>query len=357
MKRIAQFFNNLSYRRMAIAIALSVLLHALLFGGFSWKLPDLNDNTTLIQAQLVQRTPPKLQALKPVPVKAKTPVPKKVTKPIEEPVIEPKPEAVPTTETRHSIIDDRNAPTEYIEPPVETASDPIIVPADDPLPKPYTYVVSEFDAKRAQDASAAGTAKITYQTLPNLHYSLTSEMHAKGLLSLFIQERALISEGLITDKGLQPSSFKYQVKNNKEKTTSTVFDWQKKTVTFQTNKGDKQVPLPDGAQDLLSFMYQPMFVPPLNEIKYFVTNGRTMREYDYEFTGEETITTKLGALKTIHLHRTNDDGDEIIDLWLATDYLYLPVKITQTNKKGTLELYITSLKTEAPPIEVSKVHN
>lgn len=361
MNRIVQLFNHVGYRRMAIAVLLSVFLHVLLFGGVSWKLPDLNNNTTIIQAQLVQKAPPKLQELKPVSIKAKPAVRKKVVKPVKVPVIEPKPE--PQTENvavikpRQSVIDDRNAPTEYIEPPVEALNDPITIPTEDPIPTPYAYVVSEFDAKRGQDASAAGTAKIIYQALPNQHYSLTSQMHAKGLLALFVQQRILSSEGLVTDKGLQPLSFKYQVQNNQEKSTTTVFDWQNKTVTFQTSKGEKKVPLPDGAQDLLTFMYQSMFVPPLNEIKYYVTNGRTMREYDYEFTGEEVISTKIGELNTIHLHRTNDDGDEIIDLWLATDYLHLPVKITQTNKKGSLELYITSLKTEAIPLEVSKVHN
>ena len=347
---------------MAVAIVFSLLLHALLFGGFSWKLPDLTDNKTIIQAQLVQRAPPKLQNLKPVRLKAK-PTPKKVKlppkaklPPIEPPAVAPiaNTEPQPTAEPQ-DVADDTNASKNTTSPEMER--DPIPIPADDQAQKPYEYVVSQFEAKRAQDATAAGTATITYQALPNKRYSLTSEMHAKGLLSLFMKQRLLTSEGNITDKGLQPTSFKYEVENNKVKSTFTTFDWQSKTVTLQSNKGEKKVPLPDGAQDLLSFMYQPMFVPPLNETKYYVTNGRTVRDYDYEFTGEETITTKIGDLHTIHLHRTNDDGDEIIDLWLATDYLYLPVKIVQTNKKGTLELYITSLKTEAPPIEVSKVHN
>ncbi len=354
MNPITTFTRNISYRRMAIAVLVSVFLHVVLFGDISWKLPDLHDNTTVIEAQIVQRVPPKLQNMKPVskapvPVKVKPAVHKKVVVPIEEPPVEsqldtataPSPELGPSP----SRTDDRDAPTEYIAPP---AAEPIQVPADDPAPKPYTYVVTEFDAKRVQDASAAGTLKITYQVLPNQRYLLRSEMNGKGLLALFVKQRTLTSEGLLTDQGLQPLNFKYQVENNKEKSTITVFDWQNKTVTFQSSKGDKSVPLPDGAQDLLSFMYQSMFVPPLNEVRFNVTNGKAMHAYDYEFNGEETITTKIGQLNTIHLHRTNDDGDEIIDLWLATDYLYLPVKIMQTNKKGTVELFITRLSTAAP---------
>ena len=68
--------------RMAIAILLSILLHALLFGGFRWKLPNLYNNTSIIQAQLVQRAPPKIKELKPVPVKVKYAKTKKVVKPV-----------------------------------------------------------------------------------------------------------------------------------------------------------------------------------------------------------------------------------------------------------------------------------
>ena len=91
-----------------------------------------------------------------------------------------------------------------------------------------------------------------------------------------------------------------------------------------------------------------MFVPPLNEIQFYVTNGRNIHEYDYVFYGEEMLDTKLGPLNAVHLHRANEDREETIDLWLAPNYLYLPVKITQTNKKGTLELFITRLQTDVP---------
>ncbi len=343
-------FNNISYKRMALAVVVSLILHAIFFGGFIWKPPSLNHNNShMIEAQLVKRPPPKLQDAKPVKLKKKD-LQKKVSQkknPTLAPDIKADEPASASDGTSVVPVEVPNEVTQYVSEP----SAPFIMPEDEPAAKPYAYVLTTFDVKRAQDASAAGTAKIIYQALPNQHYLLTSEMNAKGILSLFVQQRKLSSEGLITDKGLQPNNFKYEVAGNKDKTTDTYFDWPNKTITFYSSRGENKLVLPDGTQDLLSFMYQFMFVPPLNEIQFNVTNGRTIREYDYVFYGEEMLDTKLGPLNTVHLHRANEDREETIDLWLAPDYLYLPVKITQTNKKGTVELFITRLQTDAPVTE------
>jgi len=105
----------------------------------------------------------------------------------------------------------------------------------------------------------------------------------------------------------------------------------------------------EGTQDLLSFMYQFMFVPPLQTMQLSITNGRKLGVYDYSFEGEEIIATKMGNLNTIHILRSADEGDEKTELWLALDYQYVPVKIRKTEKEGKVyELLVTSLKTENP---------
>ena len=331
--------NNVSLKRMALAVLVSLILHALIFGGFTWELPSLNQNHTVIEAQLM-RLPPKLQEMKPSPTKPK-PVKKVQAKPDlpVEVVAEKAPEQEPPA------LEDLNTTPEII--PIDDSS--IVVPPDDPAPKPFTYVVTEFDAKRGQDATAAGSAKIIYQALPDNRYSLRSELQAKGLLALFIKQRTLISEGTITENGLRPDKFQYIVEKDDQKTSTVIFDWVNKTALFQSKKELKVRvdALPEGTQDLLSFMYQSMFIPPLNETKFNVANAKNIKEYDYEFAGEEMIESKIGKINTIHLHRTNEDGDETVDLWLAPDYLHLPVKIVQVGKKGTLEMYMTSIKSDA----------
>jgi hypothetical protein len=44
----------------------------------------------------------------------------------------------------------------------------------------------------------------------------------------------------------------------------------------------------------------------------------------------------MGALRTWHIAKSAADGDEKTELWLAVDYRYLPVKIRQTDKDGTV---------------------
>jgi hypothetical protein len=109
------------------------------------------------------------------------------------------------------------------------------------------------------------------------------------------------------------------------------------------------VDLPEGTQDLLSFMYQFMFVAPLQNMQISVTNGKKLGIYDYSFEGEEMVQTRIGNLNTFHILRRSAEGDDKTELWLALDYQHVPVKIRKTEKEGKVyELLITSLKTEKP---------
>ena len=93
--------------------------------------------------------------------------------------------------------------------------------------------------------------------------------------------------------------------------------------------------LAEGAQDLLSFMYQFMFVPPLQEMHLTITNGRRLRTYDYRFDGEVQLETEVDTLRCIKISRTSSDGEEKTELWLAADYHYLPVRMRKTEEDGT----------------------
>jgi len=78
-----------------------------------------------------------------------------------------------------------------------------------------------------------------------------------------------------------------------------------------------------------------------------ITNGKKLRVYDYQFEGEETLETKAGKLRSWHIGRSSGKGEEKIELWLAVDYHYLPVKISNTEEDGTLtERIVTRLQFE-----------
>lgn len=218
----------------------------------------------------------------------------------------------------------------------------------------YTYVESYFDVRTdidaAPDAGAMGKAKIVFQlTDNNTRYQIDSVTSPKGLAAIFIANLTQKSVGKITLRGLQPAQYLYQFGERADKTYHADFDWDHAQLNLTSIKGTQTVKLVDGAQDLLSFMYQFMYEPPLSNLQFHITNGKKLSPYSYLFEGEALVETKMGPLNTIHIARENADQDEKTDLWLAVDYQYLPVKIRKTLKNGKVyELLARDLLTKAP---------
>lgn len=218
----------------------------------------------------------------------------------------------------------------------------------------YTYVESYFDVRTdidaAPDAGAMGKAKIVFQlTDNNTRYQIDSVTSPKGLAAIFIANLTQKSVGKITLRGLQPAQYLYQFGERADKTYHADFDWDHAQLNLTSIKGTQTVKLVDGTQDLLSFMYQFMYEPPLSNLQFHITNGKKLSPYSYLFEGEALVETKMGPLNTIHIARENADQDEKTDLWLAVDYQYLPVKIRKTLKNGKVyELLARDLLTKAP---------
>ena len=189
----------------------------------------------------------------------------------------------------------------------------------------------------ADGGAKVGVTHISYQVQADGSYVINSVSEAQGLLSLFLSDKLVQrSEGQVTENGLRPTQFLYQYGDKANKKQLALFDWQDGQLTLQTGKGTKSEPLPAGAQDLLSFMYQFMFVPPLEQMQLAVTNGKSLSTYTYSFEGEEQLSTKMGDIKTLHILKKGDDGEEKTELWLAVDYHYLPVKMRKTDDDGSV---------------------
>lgn len=337
-------------KRLLVAICISLLLHSIFIGQFFLDLPTESDHSP-IEAELAL-APPAKPAPRPAPQAIKTVKPKPV-KP------KPAPPPEPVTE-----------PTPVENHPVEPAPEPVSAPvANDPVPEqatadsaqdnelvvnqhPYQYVDTEFDVRTDINASInsspAGRARMVYKANGD-SYELSSLIQPKGLAALILPDLTQNSKGAITEKGLRPTNYLYQFGDKKDRTYKADFNWDSGKLVMHTSKGDKQASLTEGAQDLLSFMYQFMFVAPMQSMQLAITNGKKLNLYDYAFEGEETISTTMGDIKTIHILRTSNDDDKD-ELWLALDYQYVPVKIRKTEKDKVYELLATSLKTEKPPI-------
>lgn len=357
-------------RRLIYAIVFSLLLHFFVIGKFYAKLPNFKTESYSIEARLVlpKVTPVAEPALEPIepkpPVKANPKVkqskPAKVTEPVQQPISEEAPEISEPLPPKDEVAK-VTQPEPPLPPPTETVETPKVT-TDDRVPPeednviinadPYRYVETDFDvyvdADAASGASPAGKAKILYQVNPDTdQYQLKSLIEAKGLAALLIPDLLQTSDGLVTKYGLQPTHYLYQYGDKKNKTYSADFDWQTHTITLHGEKDSRRDELVSGTQDLLSFMYQFMFVAPLQNMIIRITNGKKVAGYEYRFEGEEMITSKMGEVKTVHLLRMAEEGEKKTELWLALEYQYVPVKIRETDKAGKVyELLARHLKTD-----------
>ncbi|MEZ0232532.1 MAG: DUF3108 domain-containing protein [Methylophilaceae bacterium] len=324
------------YWRYVFALAVSVLLHLLIvFGSTGWHWPLLDeDDEHVVEVQL--SLPPPQAPPKRVAVKKAIPVHKAPVAPVDQPVAD-------SGSLQEQPSADERVFNEAVLQDAPQESDPLEIEFH------AGHIDMDFDVLRGDAQSKIGVARIRYKANEDRTYKLSSETEAKGIASLILSGKLVqMSEGVVSPtKGLQPSSFFYQYGSDTSKAQHAEFNWQEHTLTLNSNKGVSKVALPEDAQDLLSFMYQFMFIPPLVNMQLSVTNGKRLHAYTYLFEGQETLSTKLGDVQVVHIVRSNGDGDEKTELWLAVDYKYLPFKIRKTEKDGNvMEQIVTRLDTD-----------
>jgi hypothetical protein len=346
--------NKLLLCALAISLAVHVLLIARSAGW--WSLPASADGHIVVELASPSAPQPAAVESKPLPVakparKVSTPKPKAPPQPeppvqpapvedIPVAVAEPTPEPEPIAETGAS---EEETP-QVAAAPVAVEEDPVVQEEEEQVPAPPHHVVIEFNILRK--GGVVGTERHVYDANEQ-GYTLTSVAKPRGLYALALSELVQKSEGRVAPQGLKPERFSYQYGSKSDKTQLAVFDWEQGKLSMQAGSRKQEVPLSEGAQDLMSFMYQFMFVPPLQEMQLAITNGKRFRTYDYGFEGEETIDTPLGKVNCIHIARSSDDGEEKTELWLAADYHYLPLKFRKTEKDGTvLERIATHVQME-----------
>lgn len=350
-------WNKPAYRPLFWALLLSLLVHWALIGRLPAWLAWDEESSIPIEVKLVQVPPPAARPAATPPAKKSPPKPKrKPPAPAPLPPAEkeispvPAPAANPPREAEAMLPADSVAEVPGSVPelaPEPVAVVPEIAEAESPAPDeeapaapPPRHVEIEYQIVRK--GGVAGAERHSYQVGEDGRYRLRSIAEPKGLLALALSDLVQQSEGTVTEHGLKPDTFLYQYGKNPDKAQKATFDWQSNTLVLEVGSRRQTVPLAEGVQDLMSFMYQFMFVPPLQEMQLAITNGKRLKTYAYGFEGEETLETRMGQLRCLHIGRSSADGEEKTELWLAADYHYLPVKISKTEKDGTVTERIAS---------------
>ena len=334
--------------RIALAIALSLLIHAALLLG-----PD-----PIRLAAITPPPPPLVARLEPLPAIRIAPEPK----PAHKTRIAHKPRVNPViTSSKPAPVTPpvQTPPAESAQtPPVETSTAEASSVAAAPL---QTSEMSEENAqpayplpKHAQLTFIAymgngfiiGEARQRLDINDDKSYTLQTGVNTTGIAGLFKTfELNQQSTGTITSHGIRPDKFSENKRTSREnQTLSATFDWQNKQISFS---GGNSSPLPDGAQDLLSFLYQ-FSQMPLDQARLpmHVSNGKKLESYELEVGEEEEIQTRLGRLRVLPLRKVHAPGEEGLEIWLGLEYRLLPVKIRQIDKNGKIagEMVISDIR-------------
>lgn len=333
-------------RVLLIALVISVLIHTWLLTGITFSLPVNTDgDTTIIEARLEPIIPKPQPAMPAAAPKKHKPIAKPrpaQTAPIiaATPAITPVENNIPATDEPAAIVEPG-----MITAPVTDDPNAADTPTLNTLPAALEL---QYQVVKGEDGFRIGRATYIWVSA-NGGYTLTSITQGTGLFSLFQPGKLVqISQGKITPFGLAPDDFWIQRgRATPDKSTAAHFNYARKTVTITKNNNAYSVPLEDNAQDILSVIFQLVVRSPFAEdMLLHVTSGKSLKPYHAVVVGEERINTALGEVSTLHIRRPAEAGEDAIDMWLATNYSFIPVKIRIDHSKfGIVEQLITEMKT------------
>jgi len=338
-------------RRIAFAIAVSLLLH----GWFIWW-------PTIRLPKFKSELPPLVAKLQPLPTAPARPKPKikRPAKPV--PAPEPKvqeaapPPVAEIPPVAGTPVDTGMVATETVASgvtPAETlAQSPPAKPVERPL-LPHRAQLT-FAVNKGTGNFQVGEAVHTME-IEDGHYVLQAVTKTVGLAKLFkTYQLTQYSSGSYTPQtGLQPERF-FEERAEKigSQRNTAEFDHTLQRAHF-SHGGESALP-PD-TQDILSILYQ---FPPIRGVEIVaihVGNGKKIERYEFEIGFEEDTATPLGALHTVHLRKLHAKNEEGLEIWLAREYRLFPVKMRIIEKNGGVsgEIIITDIRVEDAPQETT----
>jgi hypothetical protein len=180
-------------------------------------------------------------------------------------------------------------------------------------------------------------------------YRLTTSGKTIGLAALFYPfGMSSTSAGRITAAGFEPEFFRVdRTSRNGEKQFRVEFDRSAGVARFTDAEGVRETPLRPSSLDILSLVCQ-LSVARLEpgSMQLSLTNGRKLDTYEVEVGQQEVVETPMGDLRALYVKQVRKPGDESIEVWLAVDFAYLPVRMRFTDRKGSIagEQLVTAIQ-------------
>jgi hypothetical protein len=325
--------------RLGWAALLSVALHGLVISATWVALPETPPDPPPLLARLAPPPQPKAAAPTPPakpdvrparrrPAPSPAPAPKAPVVDADSPVVQPEPAHDPAPAV------EAEPPAAAAEPPQQlarAAESSAVVARSLPRRGRITYSVFYGDG-----GMPVGQVIQTWEAGPEA-YRIISEAETSGLVELFRPQRLrYLSEGAVTRDGLRPDSFLMsRTRRGQTEVAQARFDWETRSLAYGLARQPRRAPLPPDAQDFMSFIYQFVLLPPVaGRHRVPITTGSRFETYDIEVGPEETIETPIGALRALPVRQLPRPGAESVQIWLASEYRYLPVKIRHYDRDG-----------------------
>jgi hypothetical protein len=168
------------------------------------------------------------------------------------------------------------------------------------------------------------------------NYRIRSEWRGKGVYALMRRGAATRSSaGIVEAWGLRPVEFRDQRGDGPAAVAR--FDWTKQVLVREREGRGESTPLPERAQDRLSFAYGFAFAPPAaKEIRAVLADAGGVTRVRYSVEGPEVLRTAAGIFDALRLVKQREAGDDRgTEIWLAPEVHYLPLRILVIEKDGT----------------------
>ncbi len=217
--------------------------------------------------------------------------------------------------------------------------------AERPMPPQGTI---HFDLYYGSNRFLVGRSELTWD-IADGRYRLATSGKTVGLAALFYPfGMSSGSAGRVSEAGFEPDFFRIDRASRKgEKQFRVEFDRAAAVARFSGADGVHEVPLRPSSLDLLSLICQLSVVrlePGPMQIN--LTNGRKLDTYEVEVGPQEVVETPMGDLRALYVRQSRKPGEEGIEVWLAVDFAYLPVRLRFTDRKGSIagEQLVTAIQ-------------
>jgi Protein of unknown function (DUF3108) len=217
-------------------------------------------------------------------------------------------------------------------------------PAPTPLPGGFPARASlEYVMRIGETGAVIGRPRIEWEFADG-QYRVQSVTKLVGVARVVPNDTwRLKSEGTYSAQGLRPRRFEISGRLGGGAIEAVDIDWERYRIAF--TPGGRVLPVAEGTQDLLSFMFQFALRPPeAGGATVYVTNARKLDLYRYEWVDEEVLSLPIGRLRGEHIERLHNAGESSQELWIAPERFNLPLRVRFTFRAGlTIEMQAVRL--------------